>query len=239
MRKEIISRFPVGQIISRYIEVFGGAGWVLFGKPQQPGQLEVYNDIDGDLVNLYRCVKYHCEELQRELSGLPDARECFFDIRHQLEVGGLTDIQRAARYYYIIRESYGCDKQTYKTSEVVLDRGINYLPQVKERLRKVKIEHRDFAPLIRTYDRPDALIYCDPPYVDTEHYYDAPFTCTDHERLASVLGAVKGRFILSYNDDPYIRQLYAGCTIEGLVRGNHLAAQVNAIPYREIIIRNY
>ena len=83
--------------------MFGGAGWVLFGKPQQPGQLEVYNDIDGDLVNLYRCVKYHCEELQRELSGLPDARECFFDIRHQLEVGGLTDIQRAARYYYIIR----------------------------------------------------------------------------------------------------------------------------------------
>ena len=56
MRKEIISRFPAGQI-SRYIEVFGGAGWVLFGKPQQPGQLEVYNDIDGDLVNLYRCVK--------------------------------------------------------------------------------------------------------------------------------------------------------------------------------------
>lgn len=238
MRKEIISRFPAGQI-SRYIEVFGGAGWVLFGKPQQPGQLEVYNDIDGDLVNLYRCVKYHCEELQRELSGLPDARECFFDIRHQLEVGGLTDIQRAARYYYIIRVSYGCDKQTYKTSEVVLDRGINYLPQVQERLRKVKIEHRDFAPLIRTYDRPDALIYCDPPYVDTEHYYDAPFTRADHERLAAVLGAIKGRFILSYNDDPYIRQLYDGCTIEGLVRGNHLASQGNTIPYREIIIRNY
>lgn len=211
----------------------------MFGKPQQSGQLEVYNDIDGDLVNLYRCVKHHCNELQRELSGLPDARECFFDSRRQLDAGGLTDIQRAARYYYIIRESFGSDRRSYKTSEINLDRGIDYLPQVQDRLRKVKIEHRDFEPLIRTYDRADALIYCDPPYVDTEQYYDAPFTRADHERLAAVLASVKGRFLLSYNDDPYIRQLYAGCVIEGLVRGNHLAAQGNKTPYREIIIRNF
>lgn len=211
----------------------------MFGKPQQSGQLEVYNDIDGGLVNLYRCVKYHCAELQRELSGLPDARECFFDSRRQLDAGGLTDIQRAARYYYIIRESFGSDRRSYKTSEITLDRGIDYLPQVQDRLRKVKIEHRDFEPLIRTYDRADALIYCDPPYVDTEQYYDAPFNRTDHERLAAVLASVKGRFLLSYNDDPYIRQLYAGCTIEGVVRGNYLAAQGNKTPYKEIIIRNF
>lgn len=238
MRKEIVARFPQDKI-SRYIEVFGGAAWVLFGKPQQSGQLEVYNDIDGDLVNLYRCVKYHCAELQRELSCLPDARECFLDFGRQLDAGGLTDIQRAARYYYIIRESFGSNRRSYKTSEITLDRGIDYLPQVQDRLRKVKIEHRDFDPLIRTYDRFDALIYCDPPYVDTEQYYDAPFSRADHERLAAVLASVKGRFLLSYNDDPYIRQLYAGCTIEGVVRGNYLSAQGNKTPYKEIIIRNF
>lgn len=110
---------------------------------------------------------------------------------------------------------------------------------MQDRLRKVKIEHRDFEPLIRTYDRADALIYCDPPYVDTEQYYDAPFSRAEHERLAAVLASVKGRFLLSYNDDPYIRQLYAGCTIEGVVRGNYLAAQGNKTPYKEIIIRNF
>ena len=64
LRKEILSRFPDTQV-KRYIEVFGGAGWVLFAKEKVSGQLEVYNDINGDLVTLFRCIKYHCGELQR------------------------------------------------------------------------------------------------------------------------------------------------------------------------------
>ncbi len=74
LRKEIISRFPADGV-GRYIEVFGGAGWVLFGKEQIPGQLEVLNDLNGNLINLYRCVKYHCEALQDELDWLLDSRE--------------------------------------------------------------------------------------------------------------------------------------------------------------------
>ena len=58
LRKAILERFPTDEV-GRYIEVFGGAGWVLFAKEKLPGQLEVYNDIDGNLVNLFRCVKYH------------------------------------------------------------------------------------------------------------------------------------------------------------------------------------
>ena len=63
LRKHIISQFP--ERFDRYIEVFGGAGWILFGK-EKGRELEVFNDIDGELINLYRCVKYHCKALQEE-----------------------------------------------------------------------------------------------------------------------------------------------------------------------------
>ena len=68
LRKAIIERFPE-EGFDRYIEVFGGAGWVLFGK-EVGKELEVFNDADSNLINLYRCIKYHCEELQKELNWL-------------------------------------------------------------------------------------------------------------------------------------------------------------------------
>lgn len=77
LRNAILNRFP--DKVGRYIEVFGGAGWVLFGRDPVPGQMEVFNDADGELINIYRCVKYHPEALQKELDGLPDSREVFFD----------------------------------------------------------------------------------------------------------------------------------------------------------------
>ena len=102
LRKEILSRFPKEQP-SRYIEVFGGAGWVLFAKEQYGKQLEVYNDLNGDLVNLYRCVKYHAQEVQRECEFLLNSREIFINYKEQMNINGLTDIQRAARFLYLIK----------------------------------------------------------------------------------------------------------------------------------------
>ena len=61
-RKAILERFPTDEV-GRYIEVFGGAAWVLFAKEKKANQLEVYNDINSNLVNLFRCVKYHCGEM--------------------------------------------------------------------------------------------------------------------------------------------------------------------------------
>ena len=77
LRKEIVKRFPE-EGFTRYVEVFGGAGWVLFEK-EQGKELEVFNDRDSNLINLYRCIKYHCGELQRELEWLTISREQFFD----------------------------------------------------------------------------------------------------------------------------------------------------------------
>lgn len=63
LRKEIIKRFPNDDGFTKYVEVFGGAGWVLFEKKQNKNQLEVFNDIDSNLINLYRCIKFHGDEV--------------------------------------------------------------------------------------------------------------------------------------------------------------------------------
>jgi len=239
LRKAVLERFPAGKV-ERYIEVFGGAGWVLFAKEKQAGQMEVYNDINGNLVNLFRCVKYHCGELQRELGGLLSSREQFYDYLAQVNMRGLTDIQRAARFFYLVKLSFGSEHRTYATSKKMMDNAAEYLTKVKERLRGVNIECKDFADLIRVYDRKSALFYLDPPYMGTERYYDCPFTPEDHQRLRASLEGLKGRFILSYNDCPQVRELYDGYRIEGISRRENLSGTgKNRQEYAEVIIRNF
>lgn len=114
LKKRIISHFP--ENYGRYIEVFGGAGWVLFAKDKKQGEMEVYNDLNSDLTTLFKCAKYHPDELQKELLWLPHSRELFFDFVQQLNSAGLTDIQRAARFLYIIKHSFGSTGKTFATS---------------------------------------------------------------------------------------------------------------------------
>lgn len=188
LRKAIIERFPK-EGYTRYIEVFGGAGWVLFGK-ELGKELEVFNDVDSNLINLYRCIKYHCGELQKEMEWLSISREQFFDSKRQLETRGLTDIQRAARYFHIIKISFGADRKTFGTNKKNLVNSIEYLKEVQERLKNVVIENKDFESLIKVYDRPGALFCIDPPYHGTEKYYDAAFSEEDHIRLKTVLEGI-------------------------------------------------
>lgn len=238
LRKEIISRFP--DDFDRYIEVFGGAGWVLFGSDKH-AKLEVYNDIDGDLVNLFRCVKYHCEELQRELSFCLNSREMFGDFKSQLEADGLTDIQRAARYFVIIKTSYGSDRRTYGCTKKRIIKITDYLLMVRERLEDVVIEHKSFESILKVYDRPTSLFYLDPPYHGTEKYYNSLFSEENHILLNDLLKGIKGRFILSYNDDDFIRNLYQSFKIESVTRNNNLTGRYKSQnrTYAELIISNF
>ena len=234
LRKEIIARFP--EEYGRYVEVFGGAGWVLFGLDPKPGRMEVYNDANGDLVNLFRCIKYHANAVQQELDWMLQSRETFMQCLNQR---GETDIQRAARYFYQIKGSFGCDTRTFATAPKPLINATEYLTKVRERLQHVVIENLDFERLLKVYDRPDALFYLDPPYHGTEKYYSAQFSQADHERLRGVLESVKGKWLLSYNDDDYIRELYKGYHIEPIGRRNQLPGREKQEEYRELIIRNY
>ena len=236
LRKKIIDEFPGN--FERYIEVFGGAGWVLFGK-ERHAKFEVFNDINSNLINMYRCVKYHASAVQDELKYITHSREIFKNYISQMHSEGLTDIQRAARYYVLIRSSFGADVRSFATGVTDIVGRIDYLTEIQNRIKRVIIENKDFEGLIATYDRDNALFYLDPPYHKTERYYGDSFTQADHERLYNVLKNIKGKFILSYNADSYITDLYKDFNIIPVTRHNTLSAASNKSEYKELIIKNY
>lgn len=236
MRKVILEQFPEAGSFDRYIEVFGGAGWILFAK-ESHAKIEVCNDINGQLVNLFRVVKYHPEALQKELDWILMSREQFFDALQDTK--GLTDIQRAAKFWIAIKESFGSDCCSFGVRPKNIEDGIAFLRETSKRLRKVVIENVDFEQLIKTYDRKAALFYLDPPYYNAEKYYPDRFQPEDHMRLKNALEKIQGKFILSYNDCPEIRELYQGYRIIESDRNDNLASKTKARRYRELIIKNY
>jgi len=236
LRKKILAEFPQETNYNRYIEVFGGAGWVLFAKDKH-ATLEVYNDVNGELVNLFRVVKYHSEALQKELDWILMSREVFFNAIQ--ETRGLTDIQRAARFWIAIKESFGTDCRSFGVRPKALINAVEFLRDASVRLKNVVIENVDFEQLIKTYDRPDALFYLDPPYFEAEKYYPDRFNPDDHVRLRNVLGRIKGKFVLSYNDSPKIRELYQNYQIIAAERFDNLTARAGGKVYKEIIVKNY
>ena len=241
LKKHIIPLIP--ESCSRYIEVCGGAGWVLFGKDKVKGQMEVFNDIDGDLINLYRQIKNNCDELQHEVDWI-QSREMFMSFRYELENNlPLTNLQRAARYLYLVKCSFGCNRSSFATRPSRVQNVIDNLPKYQKRLNDVIIENKDFESLIKTYDRSEALFYVDPPYFGSEQYYNnqyCSFGSKDHERLYRCLKGIKGKFILSYNDCEYIRDRYKDYYIRGVSRNNTLPSNPNdRTEYKELIITNY
>ncbi len=203
--------------------------------------MEVYNDYNSELVNLFRCVKHHTPELQRELSFMLNSREFFYDFREQYNTRGMTDIQRAARFFMVIKTSYGADGRTFGCVKKDINVMRDYLTAIQERLSKVVVENKDFEDLIKVYDKPDALFYLDPPYYGTEKYYQVQFNNDDHERLYNCLAGVKGKFLLSYNNCDYIKELYKDYNIEETQRNHNLVNRYEGADkdYYELLIRNY
>lgn len=235
LRKRIIEEFP--EKIDRYIEVFGGAGWVLFGA-EKIAKEEIYNDKNGNLVNLFRCVKYHNNELKRELGLMLNSREQFCNFKEQLNCESLTDIQRAARFYILIEHSFGAKLKSFSSGVSGYIKKIDNFEEVAKRLSRVVIENRDFESIINTYDKDNALFYLDPPYHGTEKIYQEQFSECDHIRLRDRIGNISGKFVVSYNNDEFIKKLYEGFNIIEVERSNNLSNISNS-RYKELIIKNY
>lgn len=238
LRKQIVNRFP--EKMEKYVEVFGGAAWVLFYKDKH-AEKEVYNDINSELVNLFRMVKYHPEAVERELEYMLNSREMYNEYYTQ-DIRKRTEIQRAARYFFLIKVSYGSKITSFGcTPRNVMQ--IRDLSEVQKRLSKVLIENKSFEQLIRAQDGEGTLFYCDPPYYKTEKYYDtgdSEFGKEQHIILRDILSKIKGKFVLSYNDDPFIRELYKEFHIEEVERNNNLGnAAGGKKKYKELIIMNY
>lgn len=240
MRETIVSR--LNQKCDRYVEVFGGGGWVLFHK--SPGKFEVYNDFNSNLANLYRCVREHPDELCEELRYTLNSREDFEYIRYILRTKKeIPDIKRAAHFYQIIRQSYASGLDSFGAQPHNMWRNFPLIHEASRRLQNVVVENKDFEKLISQYDRPNTMFYLDPPYYETEDYYeDVGFTEKDHVRLRDALMGIKGKFLLSYNDCPEIRQLYSqpGIVIESTTRLSNIAQRYDAgKQYPELLISNY
>ena len=195
-----------------YVEVFAGAANLLFVKPKS--KTEVINDINSELTNLFRVVRHHHREFIRELVLVTHSRIHFNDCKAQ---GGLTDIQRAARSFFVMKTAFGGRGGTpnppfgYGTTgrSAYSRTAFAALRRCHKRLDGVYVENLDFADCIKRYDRAHTVFYCDPPYLETAGY-KAPFTIDDHRHLAKILKTVKGKFLLSINDHPEIRKLYKG-----------------------------
>lgn len=241
LRDEILARFP--RNYKRYIEVFGGAGWVLFHKP--PGNdFEVFNDFNGNLVNLYRCVWEQPEALRNELRYMLNSRLDFEYMKGMLHSQAvLPDVRRAAYYYALIRYSYAAGTSTFGSQPHAMWNNFPLIESAAGRLQKVVIENKDCVKLIRQYDRPESFFYCDPPYYNADQYYEAVSSDGfDHAGLADALLGIKGKFLLSYNDCPEIRALYdrPGIVVEGISRLSNIAQRYeNGKQYPELLISNY
>lgn len=200
-----------------YAEPFAGMGGVFFRRSRRP-RVEVLNDYNGDVVNVYRVIKYHPQALFQELRGLATARGTYEDLRR---LPGLTDIQRAASFLYKQclcfggkpGHGFGTSARDPKLFNF-WDRRRQWL-QLHRRLAGTVIEGLDFETFIQRYDKPGTLFYCDPPYVGTEDYYGRElYKPADLQRLAEALRSVKGTFILSINDCPQTRDAFAWATLK-------------------------
>lgn len=238
LSKHIVSNIPEHKT---YCEVFSGAAWVFFKKPES--QVEVLNDLDSDLVSFYRVVSSHLEEFLKQFKWCLTSREWFEDWRNQIEGRGLTDIQKAARYYYIQRLTFGgkVKNRSYgvsidrKTPRLNLMRIEEEMSAVHLRLSNVRIENLSWEQFIPRYDRSDTFFYCDPPYYESPEYKHN-FELKNFMDLAGMLAAIKGKFILSINDHPKMREVFKNYKI----RPVSLLYSVSGKPTKasELIISN-
>ena len=218
MIKEIIASFPEDYEKMSYIEAFAGAGWIITNK--KPSVLDVYNDVNRDLSNLFYILSIpHLRyRLIRALKFCPNSRDNFKAYK-----SGLTDssfkipnMDRAIAFIYVRAVSFAGRGSSYGTCRDGRTGGtrvfLNKLMRKKRDLSGLSIENLDYKTLIEKYDFNNALFYLDPPYYGSEDVYNkgAFFTKEDHAVLAGILKNIKGKFLLSYYDEPAIRELYSG-----------------------------
>ncbi|RUN76722.1 DNA adenine methylase [Sphingomonas sp. TF3] len=196
-----------------YVEPFVGMGGVFLRRPAAAA-VEVINDLSGDVANLFRVVRRHYEPFVAELRWLIASRT-EFERQRALDPRLLTDIERAVRFLYLQRLAFG-GRVVGRTFGVRRDQDSRFnlaalraeLKLLRDRLASVTIEQLDYADLIRRYDGPATLFFLDPPYDETTGY-GIEFGRDNYLAMAEQLADISGRFILSINDTPFIRQAFA------------------------------
>jgi DNA adenine methylase len=239
LSETIIKMIPDHQA---YCEVFAGAAWVLFRK--EPSRYETINDLDSDLVTFYRVLQHHLEEFLKQFKWLLTSREWFDDFKRQQVAGGLTDIQRAARYYYLQRHCFAgrVKGRTFgagplRGPRINLLRIEEELSVIHLRLARVTIENLPWQEFLMRYDKAQTFFYLDPPY------YRAPFYAhnlelSDYQEMAEQLSQIRSKFVLSINDLPEMRETFGRFKIRPVVL-KYSAPKGDWSEGKELLITNF
>lgn len=197
-----------------YCEPFAGSAAVLLNR--EPSPLETYNDVDGEVVNFFRVLRDKPEELTRAIGLTPFSRE-ELAIAVSRNGNGISDVERARRFYVRARQTRTGLAQTASLGRWANCRdtsragmagavsrwwgAVDQLPGIALRLLRVQFENRPAVEVIKLYDGPQTLFYCDPPYVHSTRgdskAYGFEMTDAEHESLAAVLAQCTGRVALS------------------------------------------
>jgi DNA adenine methylase len=223
-----------------YVEPFAGGAQLFFHKA--PSRIEVLNDLDGEIVSFFRVCKHHPAELARALRLMPASRTLFRTLSNQTP-DGLTDVQRAARFFYLQKNGFGANR-IRRSYHYCVEKPPNFDPRrirdalsaAAERLARAQIESLPYQDVLTKYDRPSSFFYIDPPYVGAK-LYAHNFADEDFRALAARLQALRGKFILSINEHPVARAAFAGF-IQHTVRLSYTATR--SVPrVTELLISNF
>lgn len=215
---------PLLPACHHYCEPFAGSGAVLINRAPSP--VETYNDLDGEVANFFRVLRDHKSELVEKIGLTPFSRE-EFGIACEIDPD-VPAVERARRFYVRARQvrtglaqtaSLGrwanCKDTSRAGMSGVVSRwlgGVEQLPDIADRLLRVQIENRPAVDVVRLYDAPTTLFYCDPPYVHEtrgdDKAYGYEMTDAAHRDLARALNAVKGLVAISNYDCPLMDELY-------------------------------
>jgi len=239
LAKHIIPLFPAHQC---YVEAFAGAAALFYKK--DPVKVEVLNDLNGELVNLYRVVKHHLEEFVHQFNYALVSRQ-MFEWAKMAVPETLTDVQRAARFYYLQKTSFGgkVSGQPFGTATTsppklrVADAREDLLVSW-ERLSRATIENLDWVVCIKKYYRPHTLFYLDPPYYQTAGY-GVEFDLEQYEKMADMLRTMKGKVVVSVGDHPEMRRIFSGFKITVVPITYTVGGAKNAVRRKELIIQSW
>lgn len=230
LRKKIVEMFPEG--CKTYIEPFVGSGQVFLEVPRQPGVQYILNDKNKEIYHIWKDIqKVSAKEISKyDFTG---DRDIFNKLKKSYPA---SPTKRLFRNLYISYYSFSGLRNAYAPKPI--KKGKNFIENVgffKKKLRGVKIYNKDYKEVIRKWDSKDAIIYLDPPYTGMEKYYEGQ--SIDPYELAAVCRGVKGKFILSYDISPKVRDAFKGFYFHR-VKGVYTSGLGGKSKY-EYIITNY
>ncbi|MDR3427842.1 DNA adenine methylase [Silvimonas sp.] len=205
-----------------YCEAFFGGGAVLFSKERS--SVEVINDLNGNLIALYRNLQFHLPALLGELDWLMASRQNLFDFIAQ---PGLTELQRAARFLLVNRTSFGGGMSSFGVAKTA-GGGVGFhhekiarlIGAAHQRLEGVVVENLSYERCLKNYDSPKTFFFMDPPYEDATNRAYAGWDKQQLTTFRRDVGKLKGNWIVTLNDSPFTRDLFSDCNLKPIVSEN-------------------